>query len=259
MPRLRRPRSGGLVCHVLNRSNRGTTLFERQEDYEHFELTLEEAQQRVPMRILSYCIMPNHWHFVLWPRNDEDLPEFVRWLTFTHTQRWHTRHDTIGSGHLYQGRYKMFPVQAHRMSRQQRQSGVIDAGSSLYTLLRYVERNPLRAGLVSLAEQWRWGSLWRRTNSDSGGRILLSDPAYGWPHDWVQWVNRPQTPEEEAALAMCIARGRPFGPPRWVEAAAMRLGLQSTLKSRGRPKKVTREKGSDPLFSPTTKKGGKGV
>lgn len=243
MPRCSRPSTGGIVCHVLNRANAQLTLFEHPADYELFERTLEQAHRRVPLRILSYCVMPNHWHLVLRPRADADLPAFMRWLTLTHTQRWHAAHDTAGMGHVYQGRYKIFPVEARRVSRAQREQGVLDAGDSMWTVLRYVERNPLRARLVRRAEQWRWGSLWRRTQGDAEQRALLSDPPGGWPDEWVSWVNEPQTAEEEQALVHCIARGRPFGRPAWVAATAARLNLQTTLRPRGRPRK-TPQKGS---------------
>jgi putative transposase len=106
-----------------------------------------------------------------------------------------------------------------------------------------VERNALRAGLAARAEQWRWGSLWRRTQGDANQRALLIDPPGGWPIDWVECVNRPQTAEQEQAIAICIARGRPFGTPDWVAAAAAKLGLQITIRPRGRPRKSP-EKGS---------------
>ena len=240
MPRHLRPPSGGIVCHVLNRANARRPLFENVGDYELFEQTLGQAHERVPMRTLAFCVMPNHWHLVLWPRADEDLPEFMRWLTVTHTQRRHAAGGTAGTGHVYQGRYKMFPVQARRISAAERRQGVVEKGSSLWTVLRYVERNALRAGLVARAEQWRWGSLWRRTRGDASQRALLSDAPAPWPADWLEWVNRPQTAEEEQALARCIARGRPFGTSRWVDAIAAKLGLQATLRPRGRPRKSTR-------------------
>jgi len=133
---------------VLNHANARLPLFEHDDDYELFERTIEQAHARTPMRILAYCVMPNHWHLVVRPRGDSDLPEFMRWLTVAHTQRWHAAHGTAGTGHVYQ-----------------------------------------------------------------------------------------------EALALCIARGRPFGTASWVTRTADRLGLQSTLRPRGRPRKK-RKKGS---------------
>ena len=228
---------GGMVTHVLNRSNGRMTLFSHSGDYDAFERTLEQAHARTPVRILSYCVMPNHWHLVLWPRGDGDLPEFMRWLTVTHTQRWHAAHGTTGTGHIYQGRYKSFPVQARRISQAERERGTIDAGNSLLTVLRYVERNALRAGLVRRAEDWRWCSLWRRMAGNPSQRALLADPSSGWPARWVEWVNQPQTRQEQEALSLCIARGRPFGAEAWVKHVAAQFGLESTLRPRGRPRR----------------------
>ena len=94
----------------------------------------------------GYCLMGNHWHLVVWPREECELPRFVGWLTLTHTQRWHAHRKSTRSGHLYQGRFKSFPVQDD---------------DHFHTVSRYVERNALRANLVKRAEDWRWGSLHR--------------------------------------------------------------------------------------------------
>ena len=141
MPRRSRCNSGGYVYHALNRAVRRATLFRKDGDYAAFEQVLREAKDWQPMRLLGYCLMPNHWHLVLWPEHDGDLSEFLRWLTVTHTQRYHAHYHTAGTGPLYQGRFKSFPVQEDEHLR---------------TLLRYVERNALRAGLVRRAEDWRF-------------------------------------------------------------------------------------------------------
>ena len=114
MGRAKRVDVGGLVYHALNRGNAGRTLFGDGADYAAFERVLSETLQRVDMRILSYCLMPNHWHLVLWPRRDGDLSAFMRWLTLTHTQRWHAARRTAGSGHVYQGRYRSLPAWSRR-------------------------------------------------------------------------------------------------------------------------------------------------
>jgi len=78
---------GGLIYHVLNRSNGRLPIFEKGQDYAAFERILEETRERVGTRILGYCLMPNHWHLVLWPSEDGELSIFMRLLTLTHTQR----------------------------------------------------------------------------------------------------------------------------------------------------------------------------
>src|SRR5208337_4145821 len=95
---------------LLNRANARMTIFEKDEDYEAFERILEEAVDRTRTRLLTYCVMPNHWHFIVWPRQDGELSRFVGWLTLTHTQRWHAHRHTRGSGHVYQGRFNTLPT-----------------------------------------------------------------------------------------------------------------------------------------------------
>jgi putative transposase len=162
MGRAKRIIETGFVYHVLNRAVGRATLFHKDEDYRAFERVLCEAQDYVPLRLLAYCVMPNHWHVVVWPEQADALSKFFYWLTLTHTQRWHAHYHTVGSGHLYQGRFKSFPVQTDE---------------HLWTVCRYVERNALRAGLVARAEQWPWGSLFRRLRGEAAAKPILS----AWP------------------------------------------------------------------------------
>ena len=198
------------------------TIFEKDGDYAAFEDALSEAHEHVPMRMVTYCLMPNHWHFVLWPLKDGDLSTFMHWLTLTHVQRWHAYHNTAGLGHLYQGRFKSFPV---------------ESDDHFFTVCRYVERNALRASLADRAEHWRWGSLHRRLSNDPEATKLLADGPLPFPQDWVDEVNRPQTQPELDAIRRCLRRGCPYGTETWVERIAASLGLTSTLRQRGRPRK----------------------
>ena len=222
MSRQPRAAEGGLIYHALNRAVARATIFDDEGDYDAFLRVLAQAASRHAMRVLAYCAMPNHFHLVLWPRGDGDLSRFMRWLTMTHTQRWHAHRHSAGTGHLYQGRFKSFPVQ--------------DDGH-FYTLCRYVERNALRAGLVPRAEDWPWGSLGQRVaGSPSPGPTPDAWPI-DRPSDWVERVNTPLGPAEEEAMRQSIHRGRPFGASDWQAATAARLGLGATLRPPGRPKK----------------------
>jgi putative transposase len=219
---------GGYVYHALNRASARATLFENDDDYRRFEQVLDAARARAGMRLLAYCLMPNHWHLVLWPEADGTLSRFMTWLTLTHTQRWHARRSSAGSGHLYQGRYKSFLVQTDE---------------HLLTVCRYVERNPLRARLVRRAEAWRWGSLWRREHGR--GLELLADWPVARPADWRRFVNRAEPAADLDALRASSQRGRPFGALPWRDDIVRRFALDSTLRPRGRPKRASeREKGS---------------
>jgi putative transposase len=178
--------------------------------------------------------MGNHWHFVVWPRQrqHEQVSEFFRWLTVTHSQRWHAHHGTSGMGHVYQGRFKSFPIAA---------------GEHLLTVLRYIERNPLRSGLVERAEDWHWGSLYRRTRGTPEQQSLLADSPVPLGRLWTQHVNEPQSEVEVAAVRRSIARGQPFGGDGWQKKVAKQMGLQYTFRPRGRPKKTGSEIDSRPL------------
>jgi putative transposase len=228
MGRVLRADSGGLVFHVLNRANGRLPLFAKDTDYEAFLRVLAEAIPRVEMRLLAYCVMPDHWHLLLWPKADGDMARCVGWLTLTHTQRSHAHRNTAGSGHLYQGRYKSFPVQED---------------DHFLTVCRYIERNPVRAGLVSRAEAWLWSSLWQRKCGSGSERPQLSAWPVPAPANWLRLVTEPQTEAEEEVLRRCVRRGQPFGSPLWQEQIAARLGLETTFRPRGRPSKMG-EKGA---------------
>jgi putative transposase len=227
MGRPQRAALGGYVYHVVNRANARMTIFRQQADYEAFEAVLAQAVERSAMRLLAYCVLPNHWHLLVWPKKDGQLSRFVGWLTLTHTQRWHAHRRSTGSGHVYQGRFKSFPV---------------EADGHFYTVARYVERNAARAGLVKRAEEWRWGSLYRWLRGSAADKALLA----AWPlprkPGWVDHVNLPLTEGELAAVRRSMLRGNPFGGSQWSGKTVQRLGLETTLRPRGRPRKP--EKGS---------------
>ena len=228
MPRTTRDTPGGIVYHVLNRANGRAEIFSHAGDYQAFERTLTEAVDRFTMRLLSFCLMPNHWHLVLYPHGDGDLSRFMQWLTVTHTHRWHAYHGTVGSGHVYQGRFKSFPV---------------EEDGHFLTVCRYVERNSLRASLVRRAEEWRWCSLWHRVNGDDVARTSLAAWPVDQPKSWMSLVNEPPPDKELERLRQCVIRGRPLGSEGWTLRIADRLGLSSSLRPRGRPFAKKKESG----------------
>ena len=165
--------------------------------------------------------MPNHWHFVVQPNTDTQVTEFFRWMTHTHTMRWHAHYHTEGTGHLYQGRFKTFPI---------------EEDEHLRSVLRYVERNALQASLVERAELWKYGSLWRTLKGDDGS--ILSPWPISKPRTWRAMVNRPMNQRELNAIRRCVKKGCPYGSDRFVTQASSRLQLKHTLRERGRPKNV---------------------
>ncbi len=173
------------------------------------------------------------WHLVLWPKEDDELSEFLRLLTVTHTQRWHAHYHSAGTGPVYQGRFKSFPIQQDE---------------HLLTVCRYVERNTVRAGLLERAEHWEWCSPARRRRGAEPAPWLLELKQWpvDVPRDWRAWVNRAETAAELEALRKSVKRSSPYGAVTWQRRTAGRLGLESTLRPRGRPR-VRSIKDSRPL------------
>ena len=186
MPRTARIAPAGMIFHVLNRANNRDEIFEKEQDYLAFLRVMRDTLEKKPMRILGFCLMPNHWHLVLWPQRDGELAAFMQAVTTTHVRRWRLKRQSVGEGHLYQGTYKSFPVQDDE---------------HFLTVCRYVERNALRGKLVRRAEDWRWGSLWQRRQ-----RALPED--YPVFHDWP-FAYRSKRPRNvlSAQLGSRSARG----------------------------------------------------
>jgi putative transposase len=237
MPRIARGPTGEVVHHVVNRGNARATVFHDEDDYAAFVELLGQACDRWPMRVVGCCLMPNHFHLVVWPAAAGDLSRWMQWLMTSHVRRHHRRHGT--SGHVWQGRYKSFPVQPTRVPTERRLRGVLEGGDAVLAVLRYVERNPVRSGLATSAEDWAWSSArwWAKVEA---APAFWRREWFARPADWLEQVNRPQRDEELAALRRCVRRGRPFGRELWVKQMARQWGLESTLRPRGRPRKHAR-------------------
>ena len=235
MPRIVRGQLGGVCGHVVNRGNGRQDVFHDEDDYATFLELVGLACERIPMRVVGVCLMPTHFHLVVWPHEDGDLSRWMQWLMTSHVRRHHRRYGT--SGHVWQGRFKSFPIQHRRLTAAQRATGTVELGDPVLDVLRYVERNPLRAGLAPSAERWPWSSLGWWTGTATAPSWWRRDVLWR-PGDWLEWVNRAQSDEELLALRRCVARGRPFGTERWVRRLASDWGLESTLRPRGRPKKT---------------------
>ncbi|HXE52257.1 MAG TPA: transposase [Tepidisphaeraceae bacterium] len=221
MPRTGRSAPGGKIYHVLNRGNGRCDLFHKEQDFAAFQDLLFQVREAAPMRILAWCLMTTHWHLVLWPIEDGQLSSYMLRLTTTHVRRHHAHYHTDCGGHLYQGRFKSFPVQDDH---------------HFLTLCRYVEANPFRAGIVKRAEQWPWSSLWAREHARS--HVMPDAWPVRRPRDWKQVVNEPMQKPEIEQVQASLNRGRPLGSDAWVRRVADELGLGFTLRDRGRPRKM---------------------
>lgn len=224
----------GGCYHVMNRGNNRSTVFRSPADYDAFTALIARAQQRTPLSLLAVCLMPNHFHIVAEQSEPDGIARWMHWLLTTFTARLHGRYSSCGR--IWQGRFKAFPI---------------EKDDHLLTVMRYVERNALRAGLVARAEDWPWGSLAWRADGRSG---WLCVPPVQLPQDWSGWVNVAQSATELAALRECVNRQRPFGGEAWVDATSSDLGLQSSRRPRGRPAKVAPSVNGqqEPLAGPLT-------
>jgi putative transposase len=237
MGRVSRIDKGDMFYHVINRANFRSLLFANDSEYSDFMEILKRALLIVPMRIIAYCLMPNHWHMVLYPINDGDLSKFMQWITLTHTQRYHTKTKTEGYGHIYQGRYKSF---------------LIENDVYFKNVVRYVETNAQRAAFVARAEEWRWSSAYVRAKTRQGfeatqGILSPMSPNDGFlfdsPDDYFSWLNGGgnslDLEAELQKIRKSVERSRPYGSESWMMATVDRFGLKNTLRDRGRPGKIT--------------------
>ncbi len=222
MTRSLRINVGGEIYHCINRSVGRQTIFREHKDYRLFENILQELVDITGMRILAYCIMPNHFHLVLYPENNGELSDFMKRLTGTHTQRYRLATQTIGEGPLYQGRYKSF---------------IIQNDMHLFTVLRYVERNPITAGLVDNPLSWKYGSVYRRYNGTVKEKQLLSQWVCEEPDDYLNLLSQALTLKEIEKIESSEVKGIPFGNDVYVISTAEKYGVGSILRGKGRPRK----------------------
>jgi putative transposase len=224
---------GEFVYHVINRAAARMRLFETSQDYVAVQELLFEVKAAIGIRLLAYCIMPNHWHLILWPRNSDEMSQFLQQFTGTHAQRWRAAHESTGAGAVYQGRYRAFPIQT---------------GVYFLNACRYVERNPLRASLVDRAEDWRWSSCGLRLNAQAAD-VIESWPVTR-PDNWLNILNSSENAKDLEDVRTSVNRSIPLGEPTWVEETAKLIGAESHLRRPGRPgKRQAAKNPSRPLLS----------
>jgi putative transposase len=199
MPR-RRYAAGPYYFHVINRAVRRAQIFETSDDYGSFLRVLAEGLSRVPINVHVYCVMPNHFHLVVGPVEMSVLSAFMRWSTGTHSKRWHAWRGTTGTGPIYQGRFKAFPIQTD---------------NHFLTVCRYVERNPLRANLVETAQDWRWSSLSQRCKNCDG--LPLAEWPVLQPPMWLSLVNDREDEKAVIRIRQALRFQRPYGSREWCD------------------------------------------
>lgn len=222
MPRVSRGLADGLIYHIINRGNGRQQVFHTEGDYRAFVDLMAEAKERHPVKVFAWCIMPNHFHLLVSPERADDLSRWMQWFMTSHVRRYHRFHKS--SGHIWQGRYKSFIVQEDK---------------HLLTAVRYIEGNPVRAHLVQSAKEWSWSSHIGRTANDES---IVDDLQIELPVDWTNYVDQTLTDCELERIRNSMQRQTPFGSPPWQMRICRELGLESTLKPKGRPRKWGQEK-----------------
>jgi putative transposase len=227
MGRPLRPVADGLVYHAINRGNNRDRVFFDDGDFRAFLRALAQTQLRYPFALFGYALLHNHFHLLLRPEPGQSISRILQSLTVAHTWRYHRRHHSVG--HVWQGRFK---------------SPVIQDDEHLLTVLRYVEANPLRAGIVVDLKDYPWTS-YAAHGLGQGNPLLGAVPV--WPGlgateaarqaYWRRWVHEPLTERELAELRRSVTSGRPFGSESWAAGVRQQLGLTLTPRPRGRPPK----------------------
>lgn len=227
MGRLPRQVQDGLIYHALNRGNNRGDVFNDDDDHEAFRESLAKTKARYPFRLLGYCVMTNHFHLLIRPEPGQSISRILQSLTVAHTWRHHKRHRT--NGHVWQGRFK---------------GPVIQDGAHLLAVLRYIEANPLRAGMVKDLNDHPWSSY----QAHGLGRTdPLVSPFSEWESlgktpamrhaRWRRKLAGAQPVAELSAIRDSLRTGRPFGSGDWSESIARRLGIDLNPRPRGRPRK----------------------
>ena len=219
MPRQARDVAAGYIYHVLNRGNRKQTVFHKEKDYVVFIELMKKAKEKFPIKIFAYCLMPNHYHFALMPLQIDHLSKWIHWLTTVHASRYHFHYQTCG--HIWQGRYKNILIQDDY---------------HLSTVLKYIERNPIRAGFTNSAYDWPWSSYTENLGEKSN--CLLDERPDNLQVSWDKFVDSPIKTTELENLRKCIKKRLPYGDEKWKHEISTQLGIRCFEKQRGRPRKI---------------------
>jgi len=229
MPRIARGLAARNIYHVLNRGNDRQEVFHNNEDYITFIKLMKGAKELYQVKIFAYCLMPNHFHIVLMPELSEGLSKCMQWLMTSHVRCYHRIYGT--SGHVWQGRFKSF---------------IIQEDTHLLMVLRYVEGNPVRTGLVSSAKEWLWSSHNSRLGSQgqffrNKGALhfgeMIDETPIEIPKNWDKYVDEPLTDSEMEKLSRSVSRQSPYGNEDWILRICKEFGIESTIRPRGRPRK----------------------
>jgi len=219
MPRIARMVIPGLPYHITQRGNRGEAVFFSDNDRRRYLSWLRDYSERYGLDVMGYCLMTNHVHLVGEPQSPDSLALTLRSLNMRHSQAINTERGW--SGHLWQGRFF---------------STALD-DPHLWAAVRYVERNPVRAGMVDRAEEHPWSSAAFHLGLRAD-RIIRTDTQWGAEIDeWSAFLGESEDAEVIRTLRDRTRLGFPCGDEDFVERVSKMLGRTLVLRGRGRPRK----------------------
>ena len=219
MPRMARIVIEGYPHHVTQRGNNKQKAFLDEEDYQAYLEFFERYREKHNLGVLAYCPMPNHVHISACPENTDSLAKTLRSCHMRYAQYFNKKYKRVG--HLWQCRFYSCAMEEIH----------------LYSTVRYIENNPVRAKLVERAGDWEWSSYAVRNGSEC--EFGLSDGPLELPKNWNKLVHADIDKDEIKQLDNSIKRGAPLGNFAWAVDTAREMKLESTLKPRGRPRKGT--------------------
>ena len=228
MPRLPRPTVDGFVYHAINRGNNREVVFHDEEDHRAFLTSLARAKERYPFRLYGYCLMSDHFHLLLGPEPGQSISRILQSITVAHTARYHKQHGS--SGHVWQGRFR---------------SPVIQEDEHLLVVLRYIEANPIRAGLIARLADYPWSS-YQAHGLGQADPLLSAMPVYEAlgrtaaerRSRWRRKVSSKSSEAELQQIRQSLTTGKPLGTPEWIAAHAKELQVNLNPRPRGRPRKT---------------------
>ena len=218
MPRIARGLADNQIYHIINRGNRREVVFHDNYDYEKFLKLLIESKEKYAIKIYAYCLMPNHFHLVIYTKYADSLSQGMHWISSSSVRYYNKRYNI--SGHLWQGRYKSFIVQED---------------SYLLVLLKYVEANPKRARIVKDCIDYKYSSANNRIKNNEN--LITDEIPILLPDDWYGYINSDEKITDIESIRNCINRQAPLDDKNWKYMVSKKYNLESTINPRGRPKK----------------------
>jgi putative transposase len=217
MPRIARALADNQIYHIINRGNRREAVFHDNYDYEKFLKLLLESKEKYSIKVYAYCLMPNHFHIVIYTKYAQSLSQAMHWISSSYVRYYNKRYNI--SGYLWQGRYKSFIVQED---------------TYLLVLLKYVEANPKRAKIVNDCIDFKYSSAKQRVDNNA---YIIDDVPIIFPLNWLEFINSDENKVDLDSIRNSIDRQSPLGDESWKYEVSKEYGLESTLNSKGRPKK----------------------